>query len=143
MEVTGGLVGINTGLPNQIVVDAISDKKIPELTGYTSLQREVKYGEKSRIDILLTDVGGNRCWVEVKNVHLRRDENEGSGIAEFPDSVTDRGARHIKELANQVAQGDRSVLIFLVQRMDCSYFNLLSALNHPLPRLAFSWGKNP
>jgi len=124
MEVTGGLVGINTGIPNSIVADAILDKKISELTGYNSLRREVKYGGKSRIDILLTDVGGNRCWVEVKNVHLRRDKNNGPGIAEFPDSVTDRGTRHINELANQVAQGDRSVLIFLVQRMDCGYFKI-------------------
>ena len=122
IETPGGLVGINTGHPNTIVAESIIAGAIPELAGYASLRREVKYGEKSRIDILLEDPKRGKCWVEIKNVHLKRDDGLNPGAAEFPDSVTARGARHLDEMANQVRAGDRAVMVYLVQRMDCDRF---------------------
>ncbi|MEO0398501.1 MAG: DNA/RNA nuclease SfsA [Pseudomonadota bacterium] len=116
VKVDGGLVAINTNNPNKIGAEAIEAGLIPELTGYETLKREVKYGENSRIDILLS--GGRRdrpAYVEIKNVHLMR----APGLAEFPDSVTKRGAKHLVELANQKAAGDRAVMLFIVQRTDC------------------------
>jgi sugar fermentation stimulation protein A len=122
IQTPGGLVGINTGHPNTIVAEAIAAGAIPALAGYASLRREVKYGEKSRIDILLDDPARGKCWVEIKNVHLKRDDGPNPGAAEFPDSVTARGARHLDEMTNQIRAGDRAVMVYLVQRMDCERF---------------------
>jgi len=116
-RVEGGLVGINTSHPNKIVAEAIEKGLISELGGYDKMQREVKYGQNSRIDILLSR-GEESCYVEVKNVHLRR----SGTLAEFPDSVTARGAKHLDELAQMVADGDRAVMLYLVQRQDCDRF---------------------
>jgi len=108
------LVGINTGHPNRLVEDAIAAGAIAELTGYETMRREVKYGKNSRIDILLSDAAKPDCYVEVKNVHLVRT----AGLAEFPDSVTARGAKHLDELAEMVRQGHRATMFYLVQRGD-------------------------
>ncbi len=108
------LVGINTAHPNKIVEEAILNGSIPELDNYDSLKREVKYGQNSRIDMLLKSEQKPDCYVEVKNVHLLREK----GKAEFPDSVTTRGAKHLRELSDMVAEGHRAVLIFLIQRDD-------------------------
>jgi sugar fermentation stimulation protein A len=105
------LVGVNTGHPNPLVAAAIAAGAIPELAGYASLRREVKYGRSSRVDFLLEHHGKAPCYVEVKNVHLMR----ARGLAEFPDSVTARGARHLDELAAMATQGCRAVMVFLVQ----------------------------
>lgn len=105
------IVGINTGHPNALVAEAIAGGAIPELVGYASLRREVKYGKNSRVDFLLEDSGRPPCYVEVKNVHLMRQ----AGLAEFPDSVTARGAKHLMELADMVAAGSRAVMLFLIQ----------------------------
>jgi sugar fermentation stimulation protein A len=105
------LVGVNTAHPNPLVGAAIADGTIIELAGYGSLRREVKYGRNSRVDFLLEDGSRPPCYVEVKNVHLMR----AKGLAEFPDAVTARGAKHLDELAGMVAQGCRSVMVFLVQ----------------------------
>jgi len=106
-------VGINTAHPNLIVSEAISAGEIPELSNYPHLQREVRYGrEKSRIDILLQDAQA-RCYVEVKNVTL------ANGVtAFFPDAVTERGQKHLRELMEMVKEGNRGVIFFLVQRSD-------------------------
>lgn len=114
------LVGINTSHPNPLVADAIQSGVIAELSDYPALRREVKYGVNSRIDILLEDNSLNRCYVEIKNVHLMRD----SGLAEFPDSVTARGAKHLGELANMVREGHRAVMVYLIQRGDAESFSL-------------------
>ena len=124
IEADGGLVGVNTHHPNKIVREAIEAHKIAQLKGYDSLRTEVKYAERSRVDILLEDEKIGRCWVEVKNVHLRRDSWESNGTAEFPDSVTVRGSKHIEDLVDQIKIGDKSVLIFLIQRMDCKDFKI-------------------
>lgn len=119
------LVGINTNHPNRLVAEAIDAGHIKKLTGYTSLRREVKYGVASRIDILLEDAGKGLCYVEIKNVHLMR----RSGLAEFPDCVTERGAKHLRELAAMVAQGHRAVMLYLVQRTDATRLRLADDLD--------------
>ena len=118
VEADGGLVGINTGHPNRITEEAITDGLVPDLAGYETLRREVKYGKSSRIDIFLESPDKPACYVEVKNVHLLR----GDRLAEFPDSVTTRGAKHLEELGDMVEEGHRAVMFYLVQRMDCERF---------------------
>ena len=113
-------VGINTSHPNQLVAEAIASGRVPELAGYPSLRREVKYGQSSRIDILLEDPARPPCYVEIKNVHLMRK----AGLAEFPDSVTVRGAKHLDELSQMIADGHRAVMVFLVQRTDARRLTL-------------------
>ena len=115
VEMDNTLVGVNTSLPNILAAEAILDGRIPELGGYAVLKREVKYGQNSRIDWLLTHPQKPPCYVEVKNVHLKR----GSG-AFFPDSVTTRGTKHLKELGDIAATGARAVMLYIIQRNDCS-----------------------
>ena len=117
------LVGINTALPNVIVEEAIIKGKIPELKGYASLCREVRYGKNSRIDILLKDPSLPDCYVEIKNVTLKRGRGASNPV-EFPDSVTTRGAKHLAELSDMVTHGYRSVMVYLVQRQDSDTFTI-------------------
>ena len=116
VNIDGTWVGINTARPNRIVEAAIEDGTITELNPFDHLKREVKYGTNSRIDILLThnDV---KTYVEVKNTTLAED-----GLARFPDSVSERGTKHMRELAQVVKQGHRAAVVFLVHRDDCSAF---------------------
>jgi sugar fermentation stimulation protein A len=108
------LVGINTGHPNKLVAEALEARRIKSLGGYPGLRREVKYGQNSRIDLLLECDRKGLCYVEVKNVHLSRRH----GLAEFPDSVTERGTKHLAELSAMVREGHRAAMIFLIQRSD-------------------------
>jgi len=112
----GVLVGINTLLSNKLVKEAIENGVIAELQGYQTLRSEVAYGvEKSRIDLLLQEGEEEECYVEVKNVTWVQE-----GIAYFPDAVSVRGSKHLRELMAQVALGFRAVLIFCLQRKDAS-----------------------
>jgi sugar fermentation stimulation protein A len=123
IRIGDGLVGINTAHPNGLVEEAVKAGKIAELTGYASLRREVKYGKNSRIDLLLEDDAKPPCYVEVKNVTMRRGGG-GDDPAEFPDSVTKRGAKHLVELTDMVAEGARAVMVYLIQREDCQRFTV-------------------
>ncbi len=120
-----GLVGIDTSLPNRIAEEAIVTGAIPELAGYGGLRREVKYGESSRIDILLEGNGRPACYVEVKNVTLIRTP----GLAEFPDCVTERGTKHLRELAEMVKAGHRAVMVYVIQCAKPSRFALTRDLD--------------
>lgn len=124
-DVDGALVCIDTAHPNAIVAEAITAGRIPALAGWASLRREVKYGKNSRIDLLLEDEVRGRAYVEVKNVTLMRTP----GLAEFPDAVTSRGAKHLDELADMVAAGHRAVMVYLVNRPDCDRFALAADID--------------
>ena len=114
------LVGINTSHPNALAAEAIAAGAIPELAGYRSIRREVRYGKNSRVDFLLEDPARPPCYVEIKNVHLMRQP----GLAEFPDAVTKRGAKHLDELSAMVAAGARAVMLFLIQIGSARRFKL-------------------
>ncbi len=108
-------VGINTGLPNRLVREAIENGALAELGGYESLRGEVPFGiERSRIDLLLQSEDRADCYVEVKNVTAA----VNNGVALFPDAVSARGAKHLRELIRLKAEGLRAVLVYCVQRAD-------------------------
>ena len=125
VEADGIWVGVNTGLPNRLAEEAIRAGMIFDLADYAVLRREQKYGQKSRIDILLDDPARGKAYVEVKNVHFMRQP----GLAEFPDTVTARGARHLDEMADMVREGHRAVMVYLVQRGDCESMRLCRELD--------------
>ena len=142
VEADGAPVGVNTQLPNALVAEALAVDAVPELAGYASLRREVRYGEASRIDFLLEHPGrppcwlevknestqsprSQRAWVEVKNCHLSREQ----GLAEFPDCVAARSTKHLRELTAMVRAGDRAVVVFVVQRNDCDRFRTADDLD--------------
>lgn len=113
-EADNTIIGINTARPNALVEEAINNGTISELQDYQTLRREVKYGKNSRIDILLSDEEKPDCYVEIKNVHMLRTPR----LYEFPDSVTARGAKHLVEMTDMVAEGHRAVMVYLIQRDD-------------------------
>lgn len=121
----GHFTGVDTAVPNRALRLALVGQEVPELLGYDLVRPEVKYGENSRIDFLLSGAGRRDCYVEVKSVTLSRQ----NGLAEFPDSVTARGTKHLGELAHMAKAGHRAVMFFLVQRTDCSRFTLAADLD--------------
>lgn len=133
------IVGVNTRWPNILVRDALIRRTIKPLQDYHTIRAEVPYGTRSRIDFFLQQEGLQDCYVEVKNVHLKRTEN----TAEFPDGITARGTKHLNELQEQVRLGNRAVMIYIVQRNDCQYFQLAADLD-PLyaetARISFAAG---
>ncbi|MCR8548421.1 DNA/RNA nuclease SfsA [Salipiger sp. P9] len=122
---SGAFTGVDTGVPNRMLRVALEAGAVPGLEGYGAVRPEVKYGEKSRIDFLLLEEGRPDAYVEVKSVTLSR----RPGLAEFPDSVTARGAKHLAELAAMVRAGHRAVMLYLVQRTDCSEVTLAADLD--------------
>ena len=118
------LIGVNTSLPNRLVEEAINRGRIFELAGYSSVRREVRYGKNSRIDFLLQGDGRPDCWLEIKNVNLKR-----TTLAEFPDAVTTRGTKHLHELMDVAAKGDRAVMLYVVQRRDCKAFSIATDID--------------
>ena len=120
VEADGTIVGINTHLPNRLTEEAIKAGMIDDLSTYKTFSREKKYGLNSRIDFLLDDDDKGKAYVEVKNVHFTRHNN----IAEFPDTVTARGTKHLVELTAMVQQGHRAIMVYLIQRNDCDKFRL-------------------
>lgn len=116
IDMPTSLVGVNTIVPNRLALASVAAARIPELAGYDNVRAEVKYGQNSRIDLLL-EKGARRCFVEVKNCTLVQ-----NGVAYFPDAVTSRGLKHLVELQQQVQAGHRGIMFFLVQRMDARIF---------------------
>lgn len=112
------LICTNTGVANKIAIEAIQNGVIKELQGYDYLKPEQKYGQNSRIDILLENEN-QKCYVEVKSVSLRIDDNLA-----FPDAVTSRGTKHLNELYDMVKQGHRAVMLYVIQRTDNLPFRL-------------------
>ena len=112
--VDGTWVGVNTMRANPVVAEGIAAGRVAPLRGYPELRREVRFGQDSRVDILLSD-GKRPCYVEVKNATLREGRR-----ALFPDAVTDRGAKHLLQLRDEVRRGNRAVIFFLVNRADCT-----------------------
>ena len=117
VEADGTWVNVDTGLPNALVAESISEGLVPALRGYPTLKREVAYGANSRIDILLESARGARCYIEVKNTTYA----QGSR-ALFPDAVTERGRKHLVELGRMVEEGHRAVMFFVVSRADVTTF---------------------
>ncbi|MBC56822.1 MAG: DNA/RNA nuclease SfsA [Confluentimicrobium sp.] len=116
----GHFTGVDTGVPNRALRAALEAGQVAGLPVGGTLRAEVKYGTNSRIDFLLSEPGGPDTYVEVKSVTLRR----SGDWAEFPDSVTARGTKHLEELTRMVAEGQRAAMLYLVQRTDCTRFRL-------------------
>lgn len=125
VETGGTTVGVNTNRPNEIAREAIKAGAIPQLASFDGLRSEVKYGKNSRIDILLENDQGPDVFVEVKNVHFVRTP----GLHEFPDSVTARGAKHLDEMVEEVKNGNRAAMLYVVQRNDGDRMRIASDLD--------------
>ena len=137
LGVPGGRAIVDTALPNRIVEEALHAGVISSLTGYATVRREVKVGEKSRIDLVLeeSERGAPDCYIEVKNVTMRADDHvelppgSGSLRADFPDAVTERGRKHLGELMRLVDQGHRAVQLYFLGRDDCDHVGVADAID--------------
>ncbi|WP_372570607.1 DNA/RNA nuclease SfsA [Ruegeria jejuensis] len=121
----GHFTGVDTSVPNKALRVAFEAGEIAELAAYETVRPEVKYGQNSRIDFLLTQAGLPDAYVEVKSVTLSRQP----GLAEFPDSVTARGTKHLQELAAMAETGHRAIMLYLIQRTDCARFALAADID--------------
>jgi len=119
IETNNQMVGVNTHLTNKIILESLKDKKIKSLINFSNIKTEVKFSDNTRFDFLINN-DKKKCFLEVKNVTLVRE----NGIAEFPDAVTSRGAKHLKELINAKKKGYESCILYLIQREDCKSFKI-------------------
>eukprot|EP01114_Cavostelium_apophysatum_P024301 TRINITY_DN9469_c0_g1_i4.p1 TRINITY_DN9469_c0_g1~~TRINITY_DN9469_c0_g1_i4.p1 ORF type:complete len:246 (-),score=13.39 TRINITY_DN9469_c0_g1_i4:221-958(-) len=124
VQVDGVWVGTNTSHPPVILKEALENKLVSELREFTTIQTEVNYGERSRIDLLLSKAT-EKCFIEVKNVHMK----VGDDVVAFPDAPTQRGVKHLAELANEVKRGHRAAIVFVAQRSDCTKFRVASEID--------------
>ena len=132
IEVDKKIVGINTLLTNKIVLEALNQKKINSLIKFNNIKTEVKFSENTRFDFLLSN-NKKKCFLEVKNVTLVRKKK----VAEFPDAITSRGAKHLKELGNAKKKGYQSYILYLIQREDCVSFRIAKDIDEEY-KIAFS-----
>ncbi len=133
IELPGGhMAGIDTSVPNRVVGEALRTGAVATVAAYSTIRAEVKYAERSRVDFHLSKTGLPDCYLEVKNVHLRRQGD----WAEFPDCVTVRGAKHLGDLSAMVSLGHRAVMLYLVQRTDCTALRLAADLDPGYARAA-------
>ena len=123
-------IGVNTAIPNKLAEESALAKRLPGFEDYTQVRREVKISDKSRIDLLLEAENLPKCWIEVKNVTLvlqdpkLKSQNLNMGnIAAFPDAKTTRGAKHLRELAQKIGEGDRAAMVYVIQRADGEIFS--------------------
>ena len=126
------LIGINTQLANKIVLEALNKKKIKKLIKFNSINPETKFSDKTRFDFLISN-NKEKCFLEVKNVTLVR---KGK-IAEFPDAITSRGTKHLKELISAKKKGFGSYILYLIQREDCDSFKIAEDIDDQY-KIAFS-----
>jgi len=119
VEIDKKLVGINTHLTNKIVLEALNQKKIKKLVNFNNIRTEVKFSDKTRFDFLISN-NKEKCFLEVKNVTLVRKNK----IAEFPDAITSRGTKHLRELISAKKKGYKSYILYLIQREDCKSFKI-------------------
>ncbi len=119
IQETNTKVGINTHITNKIVLDALKNNLIGEFDKDIKIQTEVPFGSHTRFDFLITKKN-YKAFIEVKNVTLSRNK----GIAEFPDTITTRGLKHINELLKARLKGYETFILFLIQRDDCKYFKI-------------------
>ena len=126
------LVGINTHLSNKIVLEALKLKKIKQLIRFNKIKTEVKFSENTRFDFLISN-SKQKCFLEVKNVTLLRETK----VAEFPDSITSRGTKHLNELVNAKKKGYESYILYLIQREDCQFFKIAKDIDEEY-KIAFN-----
>ncbi|MCV6585401.1 MAG: DNA/RNA nuclease SfsA [Marinibacterium sp.] len=122
---SGAFTGVDTSVPNRALRDALSARALPAFAAYDRVRPEVKFAEKSRVDFLLQGDGLPDLYLEVKSVTLCRQP----GLAEFPDSVTARGARHLEDLSRMIGEGHRAAMLYLVQRTDCTQMTIARDLD--------------
>jgi len=120
----GASVGVNTHRANRIVEAALLSNKIKNIKKIIHIKREVRYGENSRIDFLVNNKD-EEIYIEVKNVTLSLKK----GIAEFPDAITERGSKHLKELSKIKDRKTRAIMLYLIQRDDCKYFQIAKEID--------------
>ena len=132
IEIENKKVGINTLLTNKIVLEALNQKKIKSLTKFYNIKTEVKFSDKTRFDFLIFN-NKKKCFLEVKNVTLIRTEK----IAEFPDAITSRGTKHLKELIAAKKKGFKSYILYLIQREDCKIFKIAKDIDEEY-KIAFN-----
>ena len=126
------MVGVNTLLTNKIVLEALNQKKIKNLTKFNNIKPEVKFSDNTRFDFLVFN-SNKKCFLEVKNVTLVRN----SKVAEFPDSITSRGTKHLNELCHAKKKGYETYILYLIQREDCNSFKIAEDIDKKY-KVAFS-----